>query len=228
MRTRTLLALLPAFCSAGFAQEGYTGPDVVITVTSANKYEQLVDIGFAPDGYPESKIREHVERWKAETKQPVGDFQVRTNTVKLEGGPPQKVVHASFGTRGLVDQDKGTLDIQSIVRAFASFDNIDIRLMDADFAYKGFGSYRYPRKDTIVAMEADPDPNGLSVRVHLNRHDPSAIMIPALYEEPKKAPAAPPPAPPIGLYITIVALISLGGGVLVYYVLRSSAKREAG
>jgi len=222
---RSAWALLLAVSAYG--QEGYTTPQVIVEVQSTGPFTQYLDIAFAPSAYPRKKIEEHLAILRAETKQPVASVSYQENIVPFADGSKEKVIHVRCTTSGLVNGPQGAVDFQAICRAFASFQNIEVRVMFPGFMYKGFGTYRYPRSKPLVTMEAVPDQEGVDARIHLNTHDPSAIMIPSVYQEPKP-PAAPPPPPskPIGLYVAAIIGLSLLAGLLVYYLLRFASTRE--
>jgi hypothetical protein len=202
-------------------------PNCYITIV-AQPYGQSVDVAFLPEDYSREKIQRHLTALQRETGIAPRTPNVHINEISLGDKSKSRIVHLTFFDTKLVDAKQGTIDTQSLARAFAPLGDIDIWLRMNDFTYRGFGTYSYPAKNPTVVMNAKVEVDGVYLQVHLNTTDPARIVIPAVYAEPPKP--QPPPAPKgpsLGLMVGVALILSGVAGTLVYYLLRLSVAREA-
>jgi hypothetical protein len=224
-----LLALALASFTASAQQsqapglpEGWRTVQVIVEISETGTNEWVVDVAFTDRDYDEQRAREHLQAWARETGEFVSEPKFELHDVKMADNHVETILHCLFTTHNLVKPEEGSIDLQSIVRAFSRLDDIEIRLWTSGFVYKGWQEF----ESASVHLTSLVDQNGVDVAVHVKDHDPAKIVIPALYEAPKPVPQQPKPnPPPLATYIGMAVVVSVGAGVLVYYLLRRMAAR---
>jgi hypothetical protein len=139
--------------------------------------------------------------------------------------PKQGYLRAIFGVRGLINREKGVLNLQALARAFAGgkppVDVLYIQFETEAPSTSVLQKWRDPDGSVVLQGRASPE-FGIEYKIKLNTQDPSKIRIPEgadAHEEQKPAPKAETP-PTSNVWVwPVVILAALALGALVYSLL---------
>ncbi len=176
------------------------------------------------DTYPKEQLQGQVQALAQSLGSEVLGLSVTAfnpNPQNVAGG----FLRAVCSVRGLVDREKGVLNLQSIARAFAGgkapVDVLYIQFETEAPSTNVLQQWRAPDGSVIVQGRASPQ-FGIEYKIKLNTQDPAKIRIPegADAKEEQKAPVKPVPPPPSNTWIwPVVILAALALGALVYSLL---------
>jgi hypothetical protein len=205
-------------------------PDLIMVVTGHPTGANIIDIQMVDATYPPELLRSQIQKMCTLLGSDARGLDVRTETVPgVQGG----VVHAHFGTNGLVVNSGEAIRLQAILKAFAgapaphTVKGLDIGFDGMSPTHSTVQIYNRPG---IVKSEARfiTQPAAIEYRIELLTQDPDKISYPDSLEGNREAPVVPQPAPVRQNRTLVVVLIIVAGlalAALVYLALLRGGQR---
>lgn len=229
---RWILALLAIAAAQAWGQAtdpAEVAPDLLITVREHPTTAEIVEATARDHAYTAERMRAAAERLGARTGSPPRGLDVKMVAVGVPEG--RKLARGYFATDNLIDREKGTIDLTSIVQAFCEpkgdppVKNLAI-ILDGERPVVDKTPKHYRDGKVWMRAAASDDPPSIEVRVSLQTDSLEGVAIPTDSGErpPASRPADQPAQTSQALLWALVVLAGLAGGALVYSLL---ARRPA-
>jgi hypothetical protein len=230
MNPRTASLLLSLALTALCAAQGdgvllQSRPDVWIAVRKSNVTVDYVTVKLLSEDYSADLLRKQCEAVGSFAGGGIRGLEVTyTPTGASPGGKPGKILQATFAVDGLIDQQRGILNLNPLAKAFASSTKEIAVIFENQTPLEGVTLRSWNGPSAVVAGQHDSASNSVEYRISLKTQDPKVIDIPLTAEaKPAPAGAAGAPTSPTNLIPYIVGGAILAG-VLVYFALRPYRK----
>lgn len=198
-------------------------PDVSIVVREHKLLADEVVVTMLSAEYPPDLLKRQIAAMGVQlNSEPRG---VSVGRVRMSpNNPKTDFVRASFAVDGLIDKDKGILNVEAIARAFAGAPEphtIENLLIVFDGEQPSAKTVKKHASDSVEAEAvAVSAPASVEYRVRLLSQDPTKISFPQFAPEPsypvKPSPKESGRSP---LFYVAIALAAVAAGGLVYLAL---------
>lgn len=205
-------------------------PDLIVQIRPHPMQADIFEITTVNPDYPPDLLQAQVEKLcSLAGASPRG---LKVERTAIGGDPRLATTKASFATNGIIDQQKGTLNIEPILRAFAgapephTIDGITIMFNGVKATPNMLRTFT----NTAVKLQAiaNENPPVVEYRVQLLSQDPDAILVPSGAPTEQKPPPVASTVQQKGVDWTLWIALLVGAaaaGILVYFLmLRTSTK----
>lgn len=207
-------------------------PQVVINVRKHPMGADMVDVTCASARYPKDLLQAQCEKIGQAVNSPA-----RGLVVYVSGNEPKfQFVKASFATDNIIDREKGTIDLQALVRSFLGAPEPNtvqsfLITLEGEVPVDKQTLQDYASDTVRLKASVSTFPKGLEYRVLALTQNPEKLTIPGRFVEPKpseKSSQKGPQGQTSWLQIALLTVAGIAGVALVYFAVSGRGRSSQG